>query len=553
VFVIFSSWAGAAHASTTTVYDQTSALTGTSDTNLNNVTFRWVFPPSGWIATPSGTQLRITIIVGTAQSSGTDLLSSFYVAQQASSGDPFDFESTPTHITWNGGNDGVGTVGAGSVVTSDWVTLPETFDPTKAYVISGYTVPGSDFEMSGANDAFVTVYTNSPGFGGNDASTVTPTGANYGQEENFFPTPTEAKLISKIEVQSVGSGRIIRLRGGVRLIGGVRLGGTSLITKCKSGFSQVAGGFCQGFLTSGTTFTVPTNWNSSNNTIEAIGGGGAGTNTGFGGGGGAAYANSTNVSLTPGASVTIKIGAGGLQGISGAATAGGDTIFNSSASDCSGVSLPALCAKGGGVADAAGPHAGKGGAAASSVGSTKYSGGDSPDVVEGWAGTGGGGAGGPNGAGGAGGQDFNNTEASPAGGGGGNGGGSAGGNANSTVAGDGGDNFGGTGHGTGASSLGVSGTAGTNGGGGGGGVGSNSSTKGGNGAAGGAGTEWDATHGSGGGGGGGGPAISGDAGNGGNGGLYGAGGGATGSNDADTLNQVAGNGAQGIIVITYTP
>src|SRR5258707_11255963 len=74
------------------------------------------------------------------------------------------------------------------------------------------------------------------------------------------------------------------------------------------------------FLTSGTTWTVPNDWNNSSNTIEAIGAGGGGAgghlasgNPGAGGGGGA-YATISNVALTPGASIAIQIGQGGIGG-----------------------------------------------------------------------------------------------------------------------------------------------------------------------------------------------------------------------------------------------
>jgi hypothetical protein len=62
---------------------------------------------------------------------------------------------------------------------------------------------------------------------------------------------------------------------------------------------------------------VPDDWNSSDNTIEVIGGGGGGdtpsvsTNQEGEGGGGGAYSKATNVSLTPGASVTYAVGTGG--------------------------------------------------------------------------------------------------------------------------------------------------------------------------------------------------------------------------------------------------
>src|ERR1019366_5704547 len=54
------------------------------------------------------------------------------------------------------------------------------------------------------------------------------------------------------------------------------------------------------FITSGTTWTVPSDWNSSNNTIEAIGGGGggadgSGSNVNGAGGAGGDYAKVSNV------------------------------------------------------------------------------------------------------------------------------------------------------------------------------------------------------------------------------------------------------------------
>src|SRR5437867_6399087 len=87
------------------------------------------------------------------------------------------------------------------------------------------------------------------------------------------------------------------------------------------------------FLTSGSTWTVPPDWNSASNTIEVIGGGGGGSggsssNEGGDGGGGAAYSKITNLALTPGATVTYAVGAGGAGGAPGAHGGdGGDTYF----------------------------------------------------------------------------------------------------------------------------------------------------------------------------------------------------------------------------------
>lgn len=291
------------------------------------------------------------------------------------------------------------------------------------------------------------------------------------------------------------------------------------------------------FVTSGTSWTVPTNW-SNVNTIETIGGGGGGCghapSNGNGGGGGGAYAKITNLTLTPSASISISVGAAGtFRGD------GGDTWFNGAT--CAGASV---CADGGLGAIAVSGVAG--GTTANSVGTTLYAGGRGGDGhgnsdSQG----GGGGAAGPNGAGGAGGHGDTVADLTTGvgGGGGGNGGrtttgGYPGGNGvdSATVGADGGNDFNNT-----ASSGGTGGSpgeAGATGGGGGGGSDAQDGGDGGNG------IDWDATHGSGGGGGGAGDLGSGITG--GKGGLYG-GGGAGGDNSGGQ-----GVGAQGIIVITYT-
>jgi len=255
------------------------------------------------------------------------------------------------------------------------------------------------------------------------------------------------------------------------------------------------------FLTSGVTWTVPSDWNSSNNTIEVIGGG-SNSDTGGNGGGGGAYAKSTNISLTPGATVNISVGG-----------AGGDTWFNAT-------SLSNAVSNGSSVSvGAQGSQGQTGGSASASVGTTAYSGGNGGSTGTGPSG--GGGAGGPNGNGGNGG---NGTYYYSGGGGGGDGGGGNGTVPNDYSGAPGGNNYFSSGRGT----LGSSGTDG------GGGSGSTYDGDGGNG---GNGIEW-ATAGSGGGGGGG---YHGDASSGGNGGNYGGGGGG-----------YNGSGGQGIIVVTYT-
>ncbi|MEK7147129.1 MAG: glycine-rich domain-containing protein, partial [Patescibacteria group bacterium] len=98
------------------------------------------------------------------------------------------------------------------------------------------------------------------------------------------------------------------------------------------------------FLTTGTSWTVPADWNSASNTIEVIGGGGGGggkgTNNpneegGGGGGGGGVYAKAINQNLPEGGTVGIQIGAGGAGGAAETNGATGtDTFFCNSTTNC---------------------------------------------------------------------------------------------------------------------------------------------------------------------------------------------------------------------------
>lgn len=295
------------------------------------------------------------------------------------------------------------------------------------------------------------------------------------------------------------------------------------------------------YLTSGTSWSVPSDWYSASNTIEVIGGGGGGssyiaTDGGYGGGGGGAYSKATNVSLTAGGTVTYAVGSGG-----GAGTAGGDTYICNSTSNCASIVGSAVVVGAKGGSGATSGTGASGGAAGSGVGSTKYSGGSGGSGSSGgtpWGGGGGGGGAGPSGNGASGGNGGNQG----GGGGGGAGGGTAGTGGASNNGGAGGNNSSGSGGGSGGTS-GVDGSAGSDGGGGGGGYGGSPNTNGGNG---GAGIDWSASYGAGGGGG-----ASGDAASAktpGSGGLYGGGGGGAAADSGTT----GGSGAQGLIVITYT-
>lgn len=304
--------------------------------------------------------------------------------------------------------------------------------------------------------------------------------------------------------------------------------GGSQIKGCGFGTFLPGSNKCRGFITSGSTWTVPKDW-SSTNTIEAIGAGGNGGGGAGAGGGGGAYAAIANQALTPSSSISVQIGVGG-----GGPGSTGDTYLKNN----SGTTV--LLARGGATPSTT--TGGAGGDTAGSIGSTKYAGGAGGGHQYG-SGGGGGGSAGPSGAGKAGGRG-GYQESGGAGGGGSNGGSSTAGTDSSGYSGyAGGNGTGGTGGGAGGVGSGNPGSPGTAGGGGGGGV------NGGLGGAGGSDTAFDATHGAGGGGGGNGSDVNTTAA--GAGGTYGGGGGGGGHYSSHT--STGGTGGQGLLVVTYTP
>jgi hypothetical protein len=225
------------------------------------------------------------------------------------------------------------------------------------------------------------------------------------------------------------------------------------------------------YLTLGTSWFVPLDFDINNNTIECWGAGGGGGGSG-GGGGGGAYSRGVNVNLDVGSVISIAIGAGGNAGLNG-----GDTSF-----------AGLVLAKGG-------RGNGQGGPAAEGIGTVRYSGGDGGPggFALNQGGGGGGGAAGANGNGLNGGANSGGTGgvggvgASPGGGTGGNGsGGTTAGNPGGTAADGYGAGGGGGGGGATSDSYGAYGGPGGDGGlygggGGGAGWGSASGGRGGNG------------------------------------------------------------------------
>ena len=150
------------------------------------------------------------------------------------------------------------------------------------------------------------------------------------------------------------------------------------------------------YLTSGTSWTVPSDWNSSNNTIEVIGGGGGGAlnvSSSVGAGGGGAYSKKSNVTLTSGASVKYAIGSGGVFASGSSGNVGGDTFFCTSTSNCATIAGTAVVVGARGGSGGSGISGGAGGAA-TGVGDVKNSGGNGGNSEGGGDHTYGGGGGG---------------------------------------------------------------------------------------------------------------------------------------------------------------
>ena len=201
------------------------------------------------------------------------------------------------------------------------------------------------------------------------------------------------------------------------------------------------------FLTSGTSWTVPNDWNNANNTVEVIGAGGAHkSSSATAGAGGGSYSKANHLTLTPNSSVPYNIG------ISGLASPGESTWFGSTTRSSALVAATGGCnvnsssnctnptsanigsviyagGKGGNDGYLAGFAAGGGGAAGPHGGggrgqdSGQYSGGSGGGGDNGYGGAGGADSNGPASPGGAG-AEYTATAGGTAGSGGGGGAGS---------------------------------------------------------------------------------------------------------------------------------
>lgn len=129
-----------------TVYDVSAALRGLDDGgNDEGFNFRQVLPPGALLSSSQRSMGRITILFGSQCPPTTGVLVNMAIAQAGTTLP--DFAENPVRITFGG----TVTAGPGLPVVSDEFTLPQPFDVTKSYVVSGFIGAGTPADVSCAN------------------------------------------------------------------------------------------------------------------------------------------------------------------------------------------------------------------------------------------------------------------------------------------------------------------------------------------------------------------------------------------------------------------
>ena len=344
------------------------AQRGTATTGTTNGTSMTINKPSGVIAgdvmimviaktqyTSNPTSTGWTLIAGARQGSGNRHAAVLYKVVDGTEGTSF------TVSLGNGNTSGAGTIFAFSGVS------PSVFDVTPGSLSTGagYTATASSITTST-----------------NDAAVIFIGGTGNGSWSNWSGTNP-----AFTEIADYNNGRLaVGAAWGTRSSAGstgnrtVSTGGNLYYGVMMIALRPAPLSSPYTITTPGTsTFTVPAGVTSL--TVEAWGGGGRGgdrtdnNNVALAGGGGGAYSKGT-ISVTPGNSYTVVVGAGSTS-----TAAGGDSYF---------INTATLLAKGGGSVADNSNTAGSGGAAASGVGTTKYSGGNGATGTGGSFGGGGG-------------------------------------------------------------------------------------------------------------------------------------------------------------------
>lgn len=162
---------------------------GTIDVGWQGYTVAIVLP-AATLSAATGDQASVTLFLRTF-SSGDTLTA--YIGQAAGSGDAYDFAGNQVQLLWSGSGTLTGSDLTDSTYASDFVTLGETYDETKNYLVAVQFVGGL---VDGR-------YVDGVGGGGNyyklgaEASTTDKTG--YTLENGVT---NRAQHVTKLEIQA---------------------------------------------------------------------------------------------------------------------------------------------------------------------------------------------------------------------------------------------------------------------------------------------------------------------------------------------------------------
>lgn len=137
----------------------------------------------------TGNQARVTLAF-TTLANGTTIQA--YIGQQAAAGDAYDFDSA-VQLTFSGS----GTItGNGSTLSyvSDFVTLPQSYDNTKNYIVCLQASAGTLSTWNSASGTGNAVYYKS----GADAATINKSG--------YSSDGAGSRTVDKIEIQAGAGG-----------------------------------------------------------------------------------------------------------------------------------------------------------------------------------------------------------------------------------------------------------------------------------------------------------------------------------------------------------
>lgn len=176
----------------TVVVDQSTALAGTDDGDGNgNANFRQLINTAA-LGAATGTQVRVTVLFGTAEGSESPAIDDMWIGQKAAAGNPYDFNGNQVQVKFGGGSSINGS--AAGVVVSDFVTLGEAYDNTKSYIIAFHATNGKNANISLATISQFTQYFIG---GASNSSTTAPSGIWSTNVNNLG-------FIEKIEIQAAG-------------------------------------------------------------------------------------------------------------------------------------------------------------------------------------------------------------------------------------------------------------------------------------------------------------------------------------------------------------